>query len=193
MTHSNDFSNAKETLYLPFLSGFYNRVAQPLAWTALRIAVGGALAVAAWDRVGAPFVQVKFVESLGFYPGWFWSPLLVYLQFFGGIAILLGLFTRPVALANLVMLLITYWYHLKFPYGDIFLTPAGLNALTEHGTQFLTANGVRRLSDGGVAFLATVQTKAELASLFWAGGAGLFAAFGGGYWSVDRCFLRKEF
>lgn len=50
-----------------------------------------------------------------------------------------------------------------------------------------------RLADGGQTFLHQVQTKAELASLFWTGGAFLFAAFGGGYLSLDRLLFKKQF
>ncbi|SMD20086.1 hypothetical protein [Rhizobium sp. RU36D] len=50
-----------------------------------------------------------------------------------------------------------------------------------------------RLGDGGTKFLHQVQTKAELASLFWTGGVFLFAAFGGGYLSLDRLLFRKQF
>lgn len=41
-------------------------------------------------------------------------------------------------------------------------------------------------------FLELVQGKAEYASLYWTGGAFLYAAFGGGYFSLDR-LLRKRF
>ena len=42
------------------------------------------------------------------------------------------------------------------------------------------------LQDGGATFGARIQEKAIYASLFWAAGAALIAAFGGGYFSVDR-------
>jgi putative oxidoreductase len=61
------------------------------------------------------------------------------------------------------------------------------------GSDFFTPNGVARLADGGVNFLVQVQDKAEQDSLFWTGGAFLFAAFGGGYLSLDRLLFKKQF
>ncbi len=55
------------------------------------------------------------------------------------------------------------------------------------------AAALAKFSDGGAAFLAQVQDNAILASLFWTGGAFLYAAFGGGYLSLDRLLFRKQF
>ncbi|MGR6431102.1 DoxX family protein [Rhizobium sp. PAMB 3182] len=186
------FENDRDHLILPFLGGFYDRIAQPMAWSIFRLAVGGMLMIEGWPKITAPMAQVGFVESLHFYPGWLWSPLLAAMQFFGGFLIAIGLFTRPIALANAVMLAITLWFHWAHPYGDAFLTQAGIDAL-KAGSDFFTANGVARLADGGTKFVHQVQEKAELASLFWTGGAFLFAAFGGGYLSLDRLFFKKWF
>ncbi|MBT9369377.1 DoxX family protein [Rhizobium sp. CSW-27] len=182
----------KSHFYLPFLAGFYEHFAQPFAWTAFRVAIGGMLMIEGYPKIMAPMAQVGFVENLGFHPGWLWSPTLAAMQFFGGMMIALGLFTRPVALANGVMLAITLWFHFAFPYGHAFLTDTGIAAL-KSGSDFFTPAGIKRLADGGAVFLEQVQTKAELASLFWTGGAFFFAAFGGGYWSVDRVILKREF
>jgi len=51
------------------------------------------------------------VESLGFYPGVFWSPLLSATEFFGGILLAIGLLTRPAAFATTIVLLVTVWFH----------------------------------------------------------------------------------
>src|SRR5690606_36432251 len=151
-------------LFIPGLARFYEGFAQPLAWVLLRVFVGGALVLEGWPKIVAPLAQSGFVEGLGFYPGWFWSPLLAVMQFFGGIAIAIGLFTRPIALANAVMLAITYWFHATHPYGDAFLTPLGIDTLKLSGEVLFTPDGVRRLADGGAAFLAQVQHKAEFLS-----------------------------
>ncbi|WP_176083464.1 DoxX family protein [Martelella sp. HB161492] len=185
------FKNDPQRLYLPFLGGFYDRIAQPMAWVIFRIAIGGFLALEGWPKITHPFAQVGFVESLHFYPGVFWSPLLAALQFFGGILIMLGLFTRAAALANGIMLAITLYFHYTHPYGAAFLTPAGIEALKTNAELF-TAAAQYRLADGGANFLTQVQDKAELASWFWTGGTFLYAAFGGGYCSVDR-LLKKVF
>jgi len=192
MTFPIAFEHEKSDLIIPALAPFYERVAQPMAWSLFRLAVGGMLVVEGWPKIMAPFAQVGFVENLGFYPGWVWSPLLAIMQVFGGALIALGLFTRPAALANAVMLAITLAFHVAHPYGDAVLTQAGIDAL-KAGSDLFTPNGVLRLADGGTKFLHQVQEKAEQNSLFWTGGAFLFAAFGGGYLSLDRLLVRKQF
>lgn len=179
-------------LIIPALGGFYRAFAQPLAWVALRVAVGGVMILEGWPKMTAPMAMTGFVEGIGFYPGWFWSPFLAALQFVGGIAVVVGLFTRPVALASAVMLAITYWFHVANPYGDAFLTPAGIEALATSGELF-TPNAMARLADGGARFLAQVQGKAEHLSLLWTLAMALFAAYGAGPLSVDRNVLKKEF
>jgi putative oxidoreductase len=192
MKMSDVFQTPRERLVLPFLEKVYSAFAQPVGWLGFRLAIGGMLVLEGWPKITAPLAQVGFVESLGFHPGWLFSPLLAALQFFGGLLIALGLLTRPAALANAVMLLITLWFHVTHPYGDAMLTPEGMAYLKDHA-ELLTANGQGQLlADGGATFLKQVQEKAQLASLFWAAGAALIAAFGGGYFSVDR-LLRREF
>ena len=182
-----------EQLIVPQLADFYKNIAQPAVWLVLRVAVGGALILEGWPKILAPFAQVGFVEGIGFHPGWFWSPLLALIQFFGGMAIAVGLLTRPIAFANAVMLAITLWFHATHPYGDAFLTQAGIDALKAGGNALFTPEGLRRLADGGGAFLTQVQHKAEFLSAIWTVGALLFAGYGGGPLSVDRSLLKKEF
>jgi len=186
------FENKQEELIIPALAPVYAGLAQPMAWSIFRVAVGGMLVIEGWPKILAPFGQVGFVESLGFHPGWVWSPVLAAMQFFGGMLIALGLFTRPIALANAVMLAITLWFHYAHPYPSAFLTPEGIAAL-KAGSPLFTPAAAARLADGGAAFLAQVQDKAILASLFWTGGAFLYAAFGGGYLSLDRLLFKKQF
>lgn len=169
------------------------RAAQPLTWLILRVFVGGALVLEGWPKIMAPLAQSGFVEGLGFYPGWFWSSLLAAMQFLGGLALMVGFLTRPVALANAVMLGITWWFHATHPYGDAFITQAGIEMLRANGDTLLTPDGARRLADGGAAFLHQVQNKAEFLSAIWAAGVLLFAGYGGGPLSVDRNVLGREF
>jgi len=96
----------------PALQSFY-AVAVPLAWPVIRIAVGWNLLVHGWGKVSrgpAAFVRA-FVEQ-GFDPAlpWIWAALII--EFVGGIALILGLFTRFFAAAAAIeMLVITalYW------------------------------------------------------------------------------------
>ncbi|WP_119308630.1 DoxX family protein [Cohaesibacter haloalkalitolerans] len=182
---------SEEKLYFPSLAPLYANLAQPLAWTALRVAIGLALAYSGWSKIMAPMAMSGFVESLGFYPGWLWSPLMAVANFAGGLLIAIGLFTRPAALANGLMLLVTLYYHITHPYPPVFLTEAGIAALS--GTpELFTGGGLGMLKDGGASFLGMMQEKAVTNSLFWAGGTFLYAAFGGGRLSVDRV-MKKVF
>ncbi len=185
-------SSPRERLILPFMAPFYHGFAQPYGWLVLRLVVGGYLMIEGWPKILAPMSSINFAEMMGFYPGWLFSPLLSVAQFFGGLLILLGLLTRPAALANTFVLLVTLVYHVTHPYGHAFLTPEGLEFLKQN-TQYLTDAGQRRLlTDGGAVFLGLVQGKAELASIFWAVSAAIIAAFGGGKLSLDR-LIGKEF
>lgn len=192
MSVQDVFDNTRERLILPFLGPFYDKIAQPMAWSIFRLAIGCMLIVEGWPKIMDPMGQIGFVEGLGFHPGWFWSPLLAGLQVLGGFLIAIGLFTRPAALACGVMLAVTIWFHVTHPYGDALLTQAGIDALNA-GSDFFTPNGLARLKDGGGSFLHQVQSKAEFNSLFWTGGTFLYAAFGGGYLSLERLLFRKRF
>ncbi len=115
------------------------------------------------------------------------------MQFFGGMMLVVGFLTRPVSLANAVMLAITWWFHASHPYGDAFLTQAGIDALKAGGQNLFTPAAARRLADGGAVFLVQVQDKAEFLSAIWTVAVLLFAGYGGGPLSVDRNIIKKEF
>ena len=99
-------------LFVPALAPFYERVI-PLSWLVVRVAIGWNLAVHGWGKVTrGPSAFVKAFTDIGFDPAlpWVWSALVI--EFFGGIAIVLGLFTRFFAAAAAIeMLVITaiYW------------------------------------------------------------------------------------
>lgn len=192
---SQDFATPRERLYFPFLAGFYASFAQPIGWLLFRIVIGGWITFEGWHKIQAPMAMSGFVEMIGFGPGWLFSPLLAVVGFAGGIMIVLGIWTRPAALANAIMLGVTYWFHVTHPYGDAFLTQAGIEYLTANPDLLTAAGNMRLLPDGGAAFLAGptgVQPKAELASMFWTMSTLIIAALGGGKWSLDR-MMRKEF
>lgn len=185
-------SSPRERLILPFMASFYHQFAQHYGWLVFRVVIGALLMVEGWPKIIAPFAQTGFVESLGLYPGWFFSALLAVMQFVGGFLIVIGLLTRPVALANALMLAVTIWFHVTRPYGDAFLTAEGIEFLRSN-LQYLTDQGqTRLLGDGGAGFLHQVQVKAEFNSTFWTAGAALIASFGGGKLSVDR-WIGREF
>ncbi|MEO9338632.1 DoxX family protein [Mesorhizobium sp. SB112] len=100
----------RNALYFPALASLYARLDTP-AETVLRVVSGVALVTHGFPKLMNPFGAVEMVEGLGFYPGIFWSPLLAATEFFGGILIALGLFTRPAAAAATIVLLVTVWFH----------------------------------------------------------------------------------
>jgi len=186
------FTNTKKELRFPKMATFYDHFAQPLAWLALRFTVGAALIIQGIPLVMDPLSMKSFLEGIGLFPGHVWSPLLMMIQVLGGILIVIGLFTRPAALVVATMLLVTLWYHLAHPFGTILVTEKGLEALTST-TGMMTKDGYLLLSDGGLYFTSLAQSKAVMTSLLWSGAALLFAAFGGGYLSLDRRYLRKRY
>ena len=86
---------------------FFNRL-QPFAQLVMRLALGAIMIAHGYHKVWGGFHHhMEFVGSLGL-PAW-----LAYLsagtEFFGGIAIVLGLFTRFFALAIVIEMAVAIW------------------------------------------------------------------------------------
>ena len=102
----------KPRLLFPGLQSFYD-VVIPLSWPVIRIAVGWTLLVHGWGKVvRGPSAYVRPFMEQGFDPAlpWIWAALII--EFVGGIALILGLFTRFFAAAAAIELLIItalYW------------------------------------------------------------------------------------
>ncbi|MGL3608838.1 DoxX family protein [Rhizobium sp. G187] len=103
-------SNDSSRLLIPALAPVY-RSGHDLVETLLRLVAGGFLVAHGAGKIVDPFGTVQMVEGLGFYPGVFWSPLLAATEFFGGILLAIGLFTRPAAFAATIVLLVTVYFH----------------------------------------------------------------------------------
>jgi len=105
-------AQAEPKLLFPFLRPFYD-AAIPLAWLIVRVAVGWNLLVHGWGKVmGGPAPYLKGFADLGFVPAepWFWSGLVI--EAVGGLAIILGLFTRFFAAAaaiEMALITLVYW------------------------------------------------------------------------------------
>lgn len=186
------FTNIKKELHFPKLAAFYDHIAQPFAWVALRFTAGAALVVQGIPLIKDPLSMTGFFEGIGFLPGHVWSVTLLIVQVLGGFLIAIGLYTRPAALAVGTMLLVTLWYHFTYPFGPELFTSEGMKELASN-PGMLTSDGSALLKDGGRYFAELAQAKAVLLSLLWSGIAFLFAAFGGGYLSLDRKLLRKRY
>jgi putative oxidoreductase len=104
---------AEPKLLFPFLKPFYNAVI-PLSWLVIRVAVGWDLVNHGWGKimVGPTAAFLKGYADLGFNPPeiWFWTSTLT--ELLGGIALILGLFTRFFAAAvaiEMLVITVTYW------------------------------------------------------------------------------------
>jgi putative oxidoreductase len=99
-------------LLFPQLRPLYDN-AIPLAWVVIRVACGWNLVVHGWGKVArGPSAFVKAFASMGFEPALVWAWLALFIEFGGGVALILGLFTRFwAAAAAIEMLIITvaYW------------------------------------------------------------------------------------
>ena len=106
----NEISTHRPRLIIPALGGLYSALGEG-AETLLRVVAGLLLVTHGYGKILNPFGASGMVESLGFYPGVFWSPLLAATEFFGGILIAIGLFTRPAAFAAMIVLAVTVYFH----------------------------------------------------------------------------------
>ena len=108
MTDVTDSTRA--SLIVPAMGSLYAALHEG-AETLLRVVAGTALVTHGLGKIGDPFGASGMVESLGFYPGAFWSPLLSFTEFFAGILIAAGLLTRPASFAAMFILTVTVWFH----------------------------------------------------------------------------------
>jgi len=99
---------------------YFDRL-QPLGLLALRIALGVVMIAHGYPKVfGGTQKVVHMVSSLGL-PGWM-GYLTAGAEFFGGICVLLGLFTRCAALAIFIDMFVAIW---KVHFKNGLLGPAG--------------------------------------------------------------------
>ncbi len=111
-------SSEKPELYIPALSGIYSALdgwAEPI----LRIFVGlmliphGAQKLFGMFGGGGISGTAQFFESSGYTPAVFWAAVVGITEFFGGIAITLGLFTRLAALFVFIqMCVLVFSFHM---------------------------------------------------------------------------------
>lgn len=96
-----------------------------LALLALRIGVGVELMVHGWPKIKSPASVAGFMGQLGMKPALFWTWIVALVEFLGGIALILGLLTRPTAFFVTIEFLLIAFYlkpkKMKVP----FTTPQG--------------------------------------------------------------------
>ena len=86
---------------------------QPLGLLAMRIALGAVMIVHGYPKVTGIHNVEKFFGSIGL--PWWSAYLSAGAEFFGGILIIIGLLTRPVAFAQLIDMIVAiakvHWKH----------------------------------------------------------------------------------
>jgi putative oxidoreductase len=103
-------------LVLPFLAPLYGSLS-PLMEPMVRAAAGLLLVPHGAQKLFGAFGggglagSGQFLESIGYAPGFLWALALGGLEFFGGILLALGLFTRPVAAAVALFMLQAVLFH----------------------------------------------------------------------------------
>jgi putative oxidoreductase len=81
---------------------------------ALRIVLGAVLIVHGWPKIKDLKQNAKNFEGMGFRPGKLSGGISAFLEFFGGIALVLGLFVLPVSiLFMLEFVVILCWRFMK--------------------------------------------------------------------------------
>jgi putative oxidoreductase len=103
----------ERSLIIPSLGSLYTSLA-PLSELLLRLVAGGFLIIHGIPKFSNLAGVQGMVESLGFYPGTVWAPLLASTETIAGLLIAIGLFTRPAAFAAMIVLLVTVYFHWIF-------------------------------------------------------------------------------
>lgn len=100
----------RSRLLVPALGSLYGPLSS-LSLVLMRVCAGLILAVHGWPKIQAPMKAAGMVESLGFFPGTLWSPLLAVTEFVGGLMLAAGFLTRVAATGATIMLLVTIYLH----------------------------------------------------------------------------------
>jgi len=103
-------------LIVPSLGGFYDGV-RDLSYPLIRASLGlwlaphGAQKLLGWFGGGGVSGTIQFFETnLALFPGWFWAVSAGLIELVGGLCLLFGFLTRPVALLVVIEMLIAAFY-----------------------------------------------------------------------------------
>jgi putative oxidoreductase len=106
-----DFAMAAYTRpYIPALVPYYEKC-KPFALTLLRVGLGAILIPHGAQKLFGLFGgagisgNAALFDRLGYAPGMLWGTVVGCIEFFGGLLLVLGLFTRPVALALTIFMI----------------------------------------------------------------------------------------
>jgi putative oxidoreductase len=115
-------------LFFPALGGLYSGLSD-LAQVLLRVALGGILIPHGMQKLFGTFAglgisgNAALFDKLGYAPGMFWGTLVGCTEFIAGILLVLGLFTRPAALAVVIFMINAVYFTSKA--GGFFWTTRG--------------------------------------------------------------------
>ena len=103
-------------LYIPALGGLYAKF-EPYTWLMVRVVAGALLIPHGYQKLFVPGVMdgtAGFLASLGLVPAGFWVWVLALIEFAGGILLVVGFLTRPVAAIVVgLMAVILFRVHLE--------------------------------------------------------------------------------
>jgi putative oxidoreductase len=106
----------RSRLYVPALGSLYDALAD-IAWLVLRLAAGlivmphGAQKLFGMFGGGGLSGTAAFFDKIGYSPGSVFAPLVGSVEFFGGLLVAIGLFTRPAAFALFIHFLFVTQFH----------------------------------------------------------------------------------
>ncbi len=114
----------------------------------MRLALGLIFIAHGWRKASNFAGTVKWMGGEGFYPGWFWASVVTCAELLGGLFILVGLFTQPVALTLVINMMVAFAYNFKKNAGffghlelDLILI-VSLLLLSTLGNGFFSLNGL---------------------------------------------------
>lgn len=96
-----------------------------VALLVLRIGLGVEMVVHGWPKIKKPSATAGFFGQTGIKPALFWAWIVALVEFAGGIAIVLGLLTRPAAFFIVVEFLVIILYLKVGKMKQKFSTPEG--------------------------------------------------------------------
>ena len=117
---------AEPALYMPSLASIYEKTSV-LSWPLIRIAAGAFLLTHGWPKLFNMGVQAFAANSLakrGIEPSLLFAYIVIFLETAGAILLMLGLFTRPIALL-LVIEFIVIILVAQYPNGYAWNRPGG--------------------------------------------------------------------
>lgn len=80
---------------------------------ALRLALGAVLIGYGWPKIKNLKATHKNFETMGFKPGFVWGSAIAILEFFGGILIIVGLFTQWVTALLILEFIVAIFFNIR--------------------------------------------------------------------------------